>query len=458
MSNAAVPSPETSSLAGKMPAPRQLLRDYATLLVLLALCAVLSVVTIKEQHPTGAAAGRQLARTLAAELPPESGVLIAIRDIPDDRLFAAALEKELVSRNLRVVETVRGQPADVRQALMRAAAKSPPPAAIVCPEPVAAWPLFDGLGEKFPRLNDARIVWPRSYYWPSFLHGTNPLNIANQIAVIAIVAIGMTMVIVAGGIDLSVGSLIALSAVLATKLIRDQTGGIEASTIGMLVCSLAAIAACGGVGGLSGVMVTQLRVPPFIVTLGMMLIASGLAYIASDGESINQVPRRFNWLGGGADLAGIPNAVVLMLILYGIAHIVMSRTTFGRYLYAVGGNERAAWLCGVPVRRVVVASYVLSGALAGLGGVILASQFTSGAPTYGQNYELQVIAAVVVGGTSLSGGEGKMSGTLLGTLIIAVIQNGMNLLGVGSHMQKIVLGGVILSAVLLDRLKQGRPS
>jgi ribose transport system permease protein len=223
----------------------------------------------------------------------------------------------------------------------------------------------------------------------------------------------------------------------------------------MLIASLAGILACAASGVFSGTMVTLFRIPPFIVTLGMMLVASGLAYILADGQSINQVPDTFIWLGRGADLFRIPNAVLLMLGLYALAHVLMTRMVLGRYIYAVGGNPQAARLSGVPVRRVLLLVYTLCGALAGLGGVVMASQLKSGAPTYGQMYELYVIAAVVVGGTSLSGGEGKVLGTLIGAFIIAVIQNGMNLTGVESYTQKIVLGLVILGAVLLDRWKRG---
>jgi len=166
------------------------------------------------------------------------------------------------------------------------------------------------------------------------------------------------------------------------------------------------------------------------------------------------VPDAFVWLGRGADVFGIPNAVLLMGILYAGAHVLMSSTRIGRYLYAVGGNVEAARLSGVPVRRVLLFAYVASGLLAGLGGVIMASQLKSGSPTYGLMYELYVIAAVVVGGTSLSGGEGRMLGTLIGAFIIAVIQNGMNLMGIESYTQKVVLGAVILGAVCLDKLKQ----
>jgi ribose transport system permease protein len=222
----------------------------------------------------------------------------------------------------------------------------------------------------------------------------------------------------------------------------------------MVLCCLAAVALCGLVGLFSGAMVTFFQVPPFIVTLAMMLAASGLADTLSRERSIYEVPASFGWLGIGADLFGIPNAVVLMAFLYLAAHVVMSRMTLGRYVYAVGGNMEAARLCGVPVARVLLSVYVLSGALAGLGGVVLASRLKSGSPTYGQMYEMYVIAAVVVGGTSLFGGEGKIFGTLIGAFIIAVVRNGLNLTGVESRSQKIVFGLVILGAVLLDRFKK----
>jgi ribose transport system permease protein len=263
----------------------------------------------------------------------------------------------------------------------------------------------------------------------------------------------MTMVIITGGIDLSVGSLLALSAVLVARLIRDYAGGVAALGAGLVLASLAAVLICGGVGAFSGLMITRFRIPPFIVTLAMMLVGSGLAYTLAAGQTIYQIPESFIWLGRGADLLNVPNAVVLMFILYALAHVLMSRMKLGRYLYAVGGNSEAARLSGVPVRRVLLFAYTASALLAGLGGVIMASQLKSGSGTYGNMYELYVIAAVVVGGTSLSGGEGKMPGTLIGAFTIAVIQNGMNLTNVESYTQKVVLGLVILGAVLLDRLR-----
>jgi ribose transport system permease protein len=206
---------------------------------------------------------------------------------------------------------------------------------------------------------------------------------------------------------------------------------------------------------LTGGLVTFFRVPPFIVTLAVMLAASGLAFKISRGQTIGPLPQSFTWLGQGTDLLYIPNAVVLMALLYGLAHILMTRMSLGRYIYAVGGNAEAARLSGVRVRGVLVFVYTLSGALAGLGGIILASKFQGGSATYGNLYEMFVIAAAVVGGTSLAGGEGRVLSTLIGALIIAVIQNGMNLTGVDSFDQRIVLGLVILGAVLFDTTKRG---
>jgi ribose transport system permease protein len=430
------------------------LAGHGMLAVLLLLCAVFGVVTRAEQHPTGVAAARQLGQAIIARSGKDARAVIVVRAGEEDALFAAELRLALEQGGAIVVETVRGQPADARRTLQRLGEHGVRVNVLACNQVTATWGVYDPLRRRFPALAGAAIATPESYVWPNFLKADNLLNIANQIAVIAILAIGMTLVIITGGIDLSVGSLIALSAVVTARLIRDVAGAESASAMGMVLSSLAAIGVCALVGMLSGTMVTLFRIPPFIVTLGKMLVASGLAYILADGQSINQVPERFIWLGRGADLLRIPNAVVLMLVLYILAHVMMTRMVVGRYIYAVGGNAEAARLSGVPVRRLLLLVYTLCGALAGLGGVVMASQLKSGAPTYGQMYELYVIAAVVVGGTSLSGGQGKILGTLTGVLIIAVIQNGMNLLGVESYTQKIVLGLVILGAVLLDRLKR----
>ena len=402
--------------------------------VLLGLGAWFSWVTLAEQHPTGAAAGQHLARELRGKGP----VLVVARDTPEDAQFVDALEHSLERGQL--VASIKGQPADARRALEQHRTEIK---AIACNQATANWSVFDG---------SIPVFKPQGYRWPNFLKRENLLNIANQIAVIAIVAIGMTMVIITRGIDLSVGSLIALAAVATTLLIRAH-GADLASSATMIISAIAGIALCGFIGFLSGALVTYFTVPAFIATLGMMLVASGLAFIVAKGQSIYQVPDAFIWLGRGEAL-GIPNAVWLMAILYLLAHILMTHTVLGRYIYAVGGNPEAARFSGVPVGRVLLFVYIVSGGLAGLGGVIMASQLKSGAPTYGLMYELFVIAAAVVGGTSLAGGHGKILGTLIGAFIIAVIQNGMNLTGVESYTQKVVLGLVILGAVLVDILKK----
>jgi ribose transport system permease protein len=409
--------------------------DYGMVFVLLALCGWFSWVTMADQHPMGADAGEQLARKLRGK----GGVLVVARDTPEDAQFVATLERSLDPGQL--VRSVKGQPADARRALEEHRGEI---RVIACNQVTANWSVWDG---------SIAVVKPQSYRWPNFLKRENLLNIANQIAVIAIVAIGMTMVIITRGIDLSVGSLIALSAVGATLLIRDRAGAENATSAAMTLSSFGGIALCGFIGFLSGVLVTYFAVPAFIATLGMMLVASGLAFIVAKGQSIYQVPDAFIWLGRG-EAFGVPNAVWLMAVLYLLAHILMTHTALGRYIYAVGGNPEAARFSGVPVSRVLLFVYTVSGALAGLGGVIMASQLKSGSPTYGLMYELFVIAAAVVGGTSLSGGHGKILGTLIGAFIIAVIQNGMNLTGVESYTQKVVLGLVILGAVLVDILKK----
>jgi ribose transport system permease protein len=437
--------------------PRVLSRltEHGMLLVLLLLAAYYSAATWAQQDPSGADGARRLAAALSAR-PPGTRVLIAVGGGREDRELAATLERLLKERGIEPAATVAGEPREARRALERIAAAGTGLDVIAGTRSTTSWALFsrDRLSADFPALAEAETAFPPSYGWPNFLKRDNLVNVANQIVVIAILAAGMTVVILTGGIDLSVGSLIALAAVVATRVVRDAAGADQASALGMTLACLAGIAACTLVGAFSGVLVTAFAIPPFIATLGMMLVASGLAFIAAEGQSIYQVPEGFVWLGRAAAVPGLPNAVVLMLLLYAAVHVLMSRTALGRYVYAVGGNAEAAWLAGVPVRRVLLFAYAVSGALAGLGGIVMASQLKSGAPTYGTMYELYAIAAVVVGGTSLAGGEGRVLGTLVGALIIAVIQNGMNLTGVESYTQKVVLGVVILGAVLLDMVKR----
>ncbi|PAW86507.1 MAG: sugar-transporting ATPase [Pedosphaera sp. Tous-C6FEB] len=437
----------------RSPALSRLLADYGMVGVLALLCAFFSFATHTEQHPTGADAARQLAATITGQFGKSARVLIAVPNQPDAAAFAESLQAALAKDGATVVATVRGEPKDARTALQTAASAGKLDA-IATTQASATWLVFADLATDFPALGTPRVVQPQTYRWPNFLKRDNLLNIANQIAVIAIVAIGMTLVIVGGGIDLSVGSLIALAAVLVALFIRDFAGAQQAGAFGMTLACVGAILIVGGAGAVNGALVTVFHLPPFIVTLAMMLVASGAAYLLTHGQSVYQVPDSFVWLGRGADFFSLPNAVLLMALLYGAAHLLMSRTVLGRWLYAVGGNRQAARYSGVPVRRVLFLTYVASGLLAGLGGVVLASQLKSGSPTFGQMYELYVIAAVVVGGASLNGGTGRMFGTLTGAFIIAVIQNGMNLMNVESYTQKVVLGLVILGAVLLDLLRQ----
>ncbi len=430
----------------------RLLRDYGMLIVLLLLCLLFSILTISEQHPTGATAANKVAGELRKSAALDQGIMIVGRTSNEDSAFAHALTIELESQGAANVVTILGDPATIKTEIEQLADSGRTFGSIVTTESFA--PIVENIKSQIPGLSATRVVVPPSYRWPTFLLADNVRNVANQITVIAIIAIGMTMVIITAGIDLSVGSLVALSAVLVAWLI-GQLGGAIASPFAMIIASIGAILLCGATGAFSGLMITRFRIPPFIATLAMMQVAAGVAYIISQGKPIYQIPDSFILLGRGVDpFLRIPYAVMLMLVLYILAHILMTRTTTGRYIYAVGGNMEAARLAGIRVSLILFFAYTLCGMLAGLGGVVMASQLKSGAPTYGLTYELYVIAAVVVGGTSLSGGEGKIFGTLIGAFIIAVIQNGMNLTNVESYTQKVVLGLVILGAVLLDRLKQ----
>jgi ribose transport system permease protein len=423
-------------------------------LVLAGLCLFFSFATIKEQSATGESAAAALVETVLGEHGKEVRVVVAAAGLPEEAAFAAAVKRGLEAGGVQPLAVVSGEPREARAALERIAGEGAGLDVIAGSATAGGWLVFADLRTDFPALGDPELILPTTQKWPDFLKKDNLLNIANQIAVIAIMAIGMTLVILTGGIDLSVGSLLALGAVIAALLIREYAGGAEAGALGMILACAAAIAICGVLGLATGWLVTRFHIAPFLVTLALMLVASGTAYRITSGESVYQVPESFTWLGRGAGLFGLPNAVILMLFLYGAAHLMMTRMVIGRHLYAVGGNRVAARLSGIPVERVLVFAYVVSALLAGLGGVVMASQLKSGSPTYGDMYELYVIAAVVVGGTSLSGGRGSMIGTLLGAFTIAVIQNGMNLMNVESYTQKIVLGSVILGAVWLDRVRR----
>lgn len=432
---------------------RKLLSDYGMFLVLLLLCVLFSVLTLKEQIPEGSAASARLIEQINNEFKKSDTILVVGAVNKDSASFVEKLGEDLVKEGFNNTKVVVGVPRDLLLALDDIRAEGGGLAAIATSGNVTKWGVIEQIPEKYPEFSGCKVLAPKSYLWPDFLKRSNLLAIVDRIVVIAIIAIGVTMVIITAGIDLSVGSLIALSAVIGTLLMKKM-GGLQAPGWVVLIGFLVGILSCGIVGGLGGFVVARFKVAPFITTLGIMMMARGLAFMITGGFSIYQVPKALPWLGQGRSL-GTPNTVILLVVLYVAAHIFMAHTRMGRYIYAVGGNEEAARLSGVPVKFVIVFVYVISSLAAGLGGCIQASQLNTGTPNIGVMYELYVIAAVVVGGTSLAGGSGRILGTLIGAFIISVIQNGMNLLGIESYTQQVVLGAVILGAVLLDKARSG---
>ncbi|WP_219413543.1 ABC transporter permease [Pseudonocardia nigra] len=267
-------------------------------------------------------------------------------------------------------------------------------------------------------------------------------TIAIAAAPFALIALGQTLVILTGGIDLSVGSVIAVSAMAAAVTVKDHP---ERLALAVLVGLLVGLAA----GAVNGFLVSRLNVPPFVATLGMLTTASGLAFVIGDGAPINGLPENFGAIANTRVL-GVQVPVLVMIVGIGVLALVMSRTAYGMRVYAVGGNRLAAELAGVKVRRVLFRVYALSGLLAGLSGVILASRVISGPPTLGAGYELDAIAAVVIGGASLMGGRGSIWGTALGLLLIQTLNNGFDLLTVPAYWQSVIKGLLIVAAVAVD--------
>ncbi len=278
---------------------------------------------------------------------------------------------------------------------------------------------------------------------PHFLSTDNLLNVMQQSAINAILGIGLTFVIISGGIDLSVGSILALCGLVVADLLVAGHPGFVAIGAGLLVGL-----ACGT---LTGLITTLGRIPPFITTLGMMLIARSAAKIYSGSKPISGLPESFRALSG--NLAGVPVLVLVVAFFYVLAHLVLTRTKLGRYTYAIGGNEQAAWLSGVPVGRYKIAIYALSGLMAGVAAVLMTSRLNAASPLSGEMYELYAIAAAVIGGVSLMGGEGRVLGTLIGALIMGTLRNGLNALNVPSALEGMVVGGVLVAAVVLDRAR-----
>lgn len=276
----------------------------------------------------------------------------------------------------------------------------------------------------------------------SFLTVSNLLNIARQVSINAVIAAGMTFVILTGGIDLSVGSVLAFCGAIIAGLLSTGQPLLIGIGSGLLLGAL--------LGLLNGLVITKGGVQPFIATLGMLTIARGATLVYTDGRPVTGLPDAFVWLGAG-EVARIPVPVIIMTLVFGYAYVILTQTVLGRYIYAIGGNEEAARLSGVNITFYKTLAYVISGVLSALSGVILTARLNSAQPTAGLGFELDAIAAVVLGGTTLAGGEGSIGGTLLGAFIIGVLNNGLNLLNVSSFYQQVVKGAVILLAVLLDR-------
>ena len=282
------------------------------------------------------------------------------------------------------------------------------------------------------------------FFWiltPHFLTVSNLLNVAQQTSINAIIAVGLTFVIISAGIDLSVGSILAFSGVVIASILNAGYPIPLAITAGLLVGL-----ACGSI---NGALIAIGKLPPFIATLGMMSVARGAALMYTNGRPISGFSSEFRFLANG-EILSIPTSIIIMIIVYIVAHFVLNKTKLGRYTYAIGGNEEAARLSGVSVIFHKIMIYGICGLLSGLAAVILTARLNSAQPIAGIMYELDAIAAAVIGGTSLVGGEGRVSGTLIGALIMGVLRNGLNLLGVSSFLQQTIIGSVIIIAVLID--------
>jgi ribose transport system permease protein len=282
---------------------------------------------------------------------------------------------------------------------------------------------------------------------PHFLTSTNLSSVVRQTAVINIMSLGMTVIIIAGGIDLSVGAILAMGGVLGTMALAG----------GMPVSAGVAVGIATGLlwGTCNGVLTTRLRIAPFIVTLGTLGIIRGVTLIITNGLPVHQIPRSFSFLGEGTVL-GVPFVLWILVLCAGVTHVILEHTRLGRYAFAIGSNPAAAVYAGVPVALYTTAVYSYAGMLTGLAGMIEASRLMTGQPTAGNGYELQAIAAVIIGGGSFYGGEGSVVGTLIGAFIMGLLSNGSDLLGVSPYLQQAIIGGVIILAVAVDELRKRR--
>jgi len=280
---------------------------------------------------------------------------------------------------------------------------------------------------------------------PSFLTSRNLLNIVRQSSIHGVMAVGMTFVILTAGIDLSVGSVLALTGVLCASF--------EHSGLPVVLIVIATLGIGAFIGSVNGLIITKGKVTPFVVTLGMMSVARGLAHIYTNGQPISGFGDGFRYIGA-SDFLGVPVPIIIFVLTILIAAVILRDTRLGRYTYAIGGNEEAVRLSGINVDRFKITAYAISGLTAALGAIILTSRLNAGESIAGVGYELDVIASVVIGGTSLMGGRGSVWGTLIGALLIGTINNGMNLLTIPSYWQLVVKGSIIVGAALLDRLRE----
>jgi inositol transport system permease protein len=291
----------------------------------------------------------------------------------------------------------------------------------------------------------------------SFLKPQNLINVVRQISVIGLLAIGVMLCIIALGIDLSLGSVLGFSAVVTASLVQ-QAGWKEALYPGLQLPFAPLFAFLAGVGvglllgGVNGLLIALFKIPPFIATLGMMTMARGFAYIYSNGRPVSTLVPEFLVIGGG-DLLGIPIPIIIFVSVIVLTHLMLNYTRFGRHIYAIGGNETAARVSGVNLGRTKIGIYAFSGLMAGLGGVVITARVQSATPALGIGYELDAIAAAVIGGTSFAGGIGTVWGTVVGALIIGVMNNGLDLLNVSPFYQQVVKGVIIIVAIIIDERK-----
>jgi ribose transport system permease protein len=303
------------------------------------------------------------------------------------------------------------------------------------------------LDRLWPYATLAALFVTLSLASPHFLTVQNLGSVTRQTAVINIIALGMTLVIISGGIDLSVGALVGFCSILGASALAKGLG---------IPVSLAAAAGCGLLwGGLSGSLIVVLGISPFIVTLGMMGMVRGLTLVVSRGLPVTGIPEGFERMGEG-NIGPLPVPLVVLAIAAVMMHLLLERTKLGRYAYAMGSNREAARYAGVPLNASTVAIYAILGMLTGLASMIETSRLMTGQPTAGDGYELRAIAAVVIGGGSLNGGEGTVAGTLVGAFIMGLLANGANLLGVSSFWQQVLIGAVIIVAVGLDGWRKRR--